>query len=79
LKWLELVSHSSFSRKTHAEIGKAVLSDERRANIEALINERTAARTAKDFAESDRIRDKLTTMGVVLKDSKDGTSWEIAR
>ncbi len=29
--------------------------------------------------KSDRIRDELAAMGVVLKDSKDGTTWEIAR
>ena len=44
-----------------------------------LIEARNAARKAKDFAESDRIRDELAQMGVVLKDSKDGTTWEIAR
>ncbi len=47
--------------------------------VEALINARTAARRAKNFAESDRIRGELAAMGVVLKDSKDGTTWEIAR
>ena len=35
-----------------------------------------AQRTSK---ESDRIRDELANMGVVLKDTKDGTTWEIAR
>src|SRR5476651_1277450 len=40
---------------------------------------RNAARAAKNFKESDRIRDELATLGVVLKDSKDGTTWEIAR
>jgi cysteinyl-tRNA synthetase len=49
------------------------------AAIEALIAERTAARARKDFKESDRIRDQLAAMGVVIKDSKDGTTWEIAR
>jgi cysteinyl-tRNA synthetase len=44
-----------------------------------LIEARAAARAAKDFKESDRIRDELAAMGVVLKDSKDGTIWEIAR
>ena len=29
--------------------------------------------------EADRIRDELAAMGVVLKDTKDGTTWEIAR
>jgi len=47
--------------------------------IEYLIEKRTAARLAKNFAESDRIRDELVAMGVVLKDSKDGTTWEVAR
>ena len=47
--------------------------------IEGLISERTAARARKDFGESDRIRDELAAMGVVIKDSKDGTTWEIAR
>jgi cysteinyl-tRNA synthetase len=47
--------------------------------IEGLIAERTAARARKDFAESDRIRDELAAMGVVIKDSKDGTTWEVAR
>jgi cysteinyl-tRNA synthetase len=49
------------------------------ANVESLIAARKAARAAKDFKESDRIRDELAAMGVVLKDSKEGTTWEIAR
>jgi cysteinyl-tRNA synthetase len=44
-----------------------------------MISARNAARKAKNFAESDRIRDELATMGVVLKDSKDGTTWEVGR
>jgi cysteinyl-tRNA synthetase len=47
--------------------------------IASAIAARNTARKAKDFAESDRIRDELAKMGVVLKDSKDGTTWEIAR
>jgi cysteinyl-tRNA synthetase len=49
------------------------------SKIVILIEARAAARKAKNFKESDRIRDELATMGVVLKDSKDGTTWEIAR
>jgi cysteinyl-tRNA synthetase len=49
------------------------------SKIVSLIDARAAARKAKDFKESDRIRDELAAMGVVLKDSKDGTTWEIAR
>jgi len=51
----------------------------RTSEIEKLIAARTAARGNKDWKESDRIRDELAAMGVVLKDSKDGTTWEIAR
>jgi cysteinyl-tRNA synthetase len=49
------------------------------STIVSLIDARNAARKAKNFKESDRIRDELKAMGVVLKDSKDGTTWEIAR
>ncbi|WP_316214042.1 cysteine--tRNA ligase [Bradyrhizobium sp. SZCCHNR2032] len=54
------------------------------AQVDGLIAARTAARARKDFKESDRIRDELAAMGVVLKDGKgpDGkpvTTWEIAR
>ncbi|WP_441241430.1 cysteine--tRNA ligase [Tardiphaga sp. 768_D3_N2_1] len=49
------------------------------AKVDGLIADRTAARARKDFRESDRIRDELAAMGVVIKDSKEGTTWEIAR
>ncbi|BDV34048.1 cysteine--tRNA ligase [Methylocystis iwaonis] len=46
--------------------------------IETLIADRLAARAAKNWAESDRIRDELAAMGIALKDNKDGTtSWEV--
>jgi cysteinyl-tRNA synthetase len=47
--------------------------------IDGLISNRAAARARKDFKESDRIRDELAALGVVIKDSKEGTTWEIAR
>ena len=44
------------------------------------IETRNVARAAKNFAESDRIRDELAGLGVVVKDNRDGTtSWELAR
>ena len=49
------------------------------SQIDALIADRTAARARKDFSESDRIRDQLAAMGIIIKDSKDGTTWEVAR
>jgi cysteinyl-tRNA synthetase len=50
-----------------------------RGEVERLVAARTAARTAKNWAESDRLRDALAEMGVVVKDSKDGTTWEVRR
>jgi cysteinyl-tRNA synthetase len=48
--------------------------------IDSLVEGRLAARKAKNWAESDRIRDELLGMGIVLKDNKDGTtSWEVKR
>jgi cysteinyl-tRNA synthetase len=49
------------------------------SEIDKLIQQRNIARAAKNFKESDRIRNELAAMGVVLKDTKDGTTWEIAR
>ncbi len=42
--------------------------------IDVLISLRTAARAAKNWAESDRLRDQLTALGVAIKDNKDGTT-----
>ncbi len=52
--------------------------------IDRLLADRAAARASKNFKESDRLRDELAAMGVVLKDGKDAdgkpvTTWEIAR
>jgi cysteinyl-tRNA synthetase len=49
------------------------------AYIETLIQHRIAARQAKNFKEADRIRDELLSQGIVLKDSAQGTTWEIKR
>jgi cysteinyl-tRNA synthetase len=47
--------------------------------VQSLIAARSSAKHEKNFKEADRIRDELAAMGVVLKDSKDGTTWELAR
>ncbi|WP_210485706.1 cysteine--tRNA ligase [Microvirga antarctica] len=50
------------------------------AQVDALIAARVAARAEKNWAESDRLRDEIVALGVVLMDSKDGTTtWEVAR
>ena len=43
--------------------------------IEAMIQQRIEAKRNKDYAESDRIRDVLAAQGIILKDSREGTSW----
>ena len=45
--------------------------------IEMLLNMRLQAKANKDFATSDRIREELSKMGVIVKDRKDGFDWEI--
>jgi cysteinyl-tRNA synthetase len=46
------------------------------ADIEALIQERTDAKKAKDFAKADAIRAKLLDMGIVLEDTREGVKWK---
>lgn len=48
------------------------------SDIEALIEERQAARKAKNFARADEIRDQLSDMGIILEDTREGVKWERA-
>ncbi len=52
-------------------------SDKLAGAVEVLIKLRQEARANKDFALSDKIRDELATVGIVLKDGKDGTTFSI--
>lgn len=47
-------------------------------DIEALIEERTAARKAKNFARADEIRDELLNKGIILEDTREGVKWKRA-
>ena len=62
----------------YAITGPADASEEEAAKVTALLTARYEARKAKNWAESDRIRDELAAMGVVVKDSKDGAVWSRA-
>mgnify|MGYP004568092881 FL=1 len=48
------------------------------SDIEALIEERQAARKAKNFARADEIRDQLSGMGIILEDTREGVKWKRA-
>jgi len=72
------------SSGTQWKAGQEAQSNIDAALVEARLGARLAARAQKNWAESDRIRDELAAMGVVLKDGKDEngqlvTTWEIAR
>ncbi|MEX2474177.1 cysteine--tRNA ligase [Marinobacter sp.] len=54
-----------------ADTGGELAADE----IEAMIQARADARKAKNFAEGDRIRDELAEKGIILDDSREGTTW----
>jgi cysteinyl-tRNA synthetase len=45
------------------------------AKVQALLERRTAARAAKNWAESDKVRDELAALGVAIKDGPQGTTW----
>ena len=45
------------------------------AEIDALVQARLDARAAKDWAESDRIRDELAARDIVIQDTAEGTIW----
>ncbi len=66
--------------RLRAQLGDSVHlnGDGPEAAIEAVIAARAQARKNKDFALGDRLRDALAAEGIVLKDSKDGTTWTVA-
>jgi cysteinyl-tRNA synthetase len=45
--------------------------------MQLIIKMRADARSKKDFATSDLVRDELAKLNIVLKDGKEGTGWEI--
>ena len=48
------------------------------AEVEELLMRRTQARTDKNWEEADQIRDQLSEMGVVVKDTPDGPVWDLS-
>ena len=77
------LNKSGFSLSKH-DFGVVSVKNDTSAEFEKKINSlislRLAARAAKNWAESDRIRDELLAQGIVLKDNKEGTTtWEVKR
>jgi len=46
--------------------------------IDIILQLRNDAKTKRDFETADRIRDTLSSLGVTVKDRKDGADWEIS-
>ena len=60
------------------EIEAASVDSELESFINEKIAERAEAKKNKDFAKADAIRDELLSKGIVLKDSREGTTWSLA-
>jgi cysteinyl-tRNA synthetase len=86
-EWLGVLDMNLRSSSDNASLGEAaghLMPLEFRNKVNAKLDARSSARARKDFKESDRIRDELAEMKVILKDGKDAdgnpiTTWEIAR
>ena len=57
-------------------LGASQQNDAQKAEIEALIAERTEAKKRKDYAKADEIRSLLKEKGIVLEDTAQGTVWK---
>ncbi|RYE34517.1 MAG: cysteine--tRNA ligase [Hyphomicrobiales bacterium] len=79
------LKRQAWDRAEQAFVFKAATNDDFDQRVKELLEARLDARRAKNFAESDRLRDELAAMGIALKDGKDPatgeptTSWEVKR
>ena len=65
---LDLMKHAEAKIRAQQEAASDIP-----AEIQALVDERAAARKAKDFAKADELRDKITAMGWVIEETRQGT------
>ena len=63
--------------KDHGNDKESSVDSELKEYILAKIEERKAAKKEKDFAKADAIRDELAAKGIQIKDTREGTKWEI--
>lgn len=55
------------------------MDEELAAYVEKMIQERKAAKKEKNFARADEIRDELAAKGILLKDTREGTLWQVEK
>ena len=67
----ELEKQTEISSKTDDHAG-----DPEAAEITALVEDRTAAKKAKDFAKADQIRNDLSARGITIIDTPNGAIWK---
>jgi cysteinyl-tRNA synthetase len=75
--WLGLMQTDNATYQARTQERRARCRGLQLTDIEAKIAERAEARTSKDFARSDVIRDELLALGVVVKDGPEGQIWSI--
>ncbi|ACO31330.1 MULTISPECIES: cysteine--tRNA ligase [Acidobacterium] len=71
LEWAE--QEGRLNEAAHEVLAQRGLSDEQ---IQALVDERTKAKRARNFARADQIRNELAEKGIVIEDSKEGVRWK---
>ncbi|MDE0832666.1 MAG: cysteine--tRNA ligase [Acidimicrobiales bacterium] len=72
---IELAGVLGLELGSAAAPARDVQDDAEAAEIDDLVDQRLAAKAAKNYDKADRIRDKLTARGIILEDSARGTSW----
>jgi cysteinyl-tRNA synthetase len=80
LREVERTLPADFLERLRAQLGNELSLNGSSAEeaIAKVVEARSRARAAKDWAASDRLRDALASAGVAIKDSKDGTTWTVA-
>ena len=59
------------------DIKESAVDEELLSFIQQMIQDRNAAKKEKDYEKADEIRQKLAARGVIIKDTREGTTWEI--
>ncbi len=75
--WLDKTNRLlGFIASEYADAGAPAASDPLAAQLDALVTARDEARRRRDWAESDRLRDEMLSLGVEVRDTPEGTVWK---